>query len=185
MILRLFCGVLLAGVAATATAKQRANDAPEPLGPDEGWLALVVDNGIGATSVRIDGPGLADGLAGELAGGRNLRLLRFPAGTYRWSMVNRPNWWKREYFSLERHPGLEFRVEAGAVNYPGDLVLRSAGPKAALFYRVNRSLETLLQVDQQQPAPRSRLGCDTLRTTSAVSCSGAFRAISAGICRRR
>lgn len=156
-LLRLFCVALLTGTAVAAIAKESVADAPKRLGPGEGWLALIVDNGIGATSVRIDGPGLSDGIAGELGGGRNLRLLRFPAGTYRWSMVNRPNWWKREYFSLERHPGLEFRIEAGAVNYPGDLVLRSAGPKAALFYRVNRSLETLLQVDLQQPGLRDAL----------------------------
>lgn len=127
------------------------------LGKDEGWLAVVVDNGIGATSVRIDGPGLSDGMANGLGAGRNLRLLKMRAGTYRWSMVNRPNWTKREWFTLDRSPAFEFRVEAGAVNYPGDLVMKPTGDRGALFYRVNRSLETALQIDTQEPGLRDAL----------------------------
>lgn len=127
------------------------------LGKDEGWLVVVVDNGIGATSVSVDGPGLSDGIANTLVRGRNLRLLKLRAGTYRWSKVNRPTWTTREWFTLDRSPAFEFRVEAGALNYPGDLVMKSAGDGVALFHRVNRSLEAALQIDAQQPGLRDAL----------------------------
>lgn len=146
--------LLLALLLGTAVAQ--AADTDKPLGADEGWAVIAIDNGIGASSVVIDGPRLRDDLARGLAPGMNVRVLRLRAGTYRWTRANlRGNWSADRWYNITRDARFEFTIEPGVINYPGDLRIRGGFGYAA-FQRTNRALQTMMLLDQDHPGLRER-----------------------------
>lgn len=143
--------ILLAALFASGAL---AKDDYTQLDPDEGLLLLAVDNGIGATSVRIEGPRLFDDdLAGRLKAGRNVRLMRFPAGKYRWSKVGLGSAY---YYMMDRTPANEFTVEAGVINYPGELVMQPVSWLSAIFGRYNKASLAMMLLDEEHPGVRAR-----------------------------
>ncbi|HVH36367.1 MAG TPA: hypothetical protein VM847_19910, partial [Tahibacter sp.] len=146
--------LLLALLLGTTVAQ--AADTDKPLGADEGWAVIAIDNGIGASSVVIDGPRLRDDLARGLAPGMNVRVLRLRAGTYRWTRANlRGNWSADRWYNITRDARFEFTIEPGVINYPGDLRIRGGFGYAA-FQRTNRALQTMMLLDQDHPGLRER-----------------------------
>ncbi|HJU39809.1 MAG TPA: hypothetical protein VJ724_09575, partial [Tahibacter sp.] len=133
---RAFASVLVL-VAATATAK----DDSAALKPGQGLLLVAIENSAAAWSVRIDGDG-GDSVVKDLLPGRNTRLLRLPAGKYRFARIDRSD---RMRYSLDyphdpaRRARYEFTVEPGVVNYPGELIVRMATPHQVAVGRFNRA----------------------------------------------
>lgn len=137
-----------------------AVDTDKPLGEGEGWLAVIIDNEADISSVRLDGPGLfGDGLVKDLGDGRNVRVLRAKAGDYRWAMFNRPSPYidrAGEYLNIKADPNFAFTVEAGKLNYPGNLAVRSAGLRSLVYYRSNRALQAMMGLDIAFPGLRAK-----------------------------
>ena len=153
--------VLLAGLGLLALLcgpRARAADDYAALKPGEGLVLLVIDNGIGASSIRLDGPGIfGDGLARELGGGINVRLMRLPAGEYFWSRANAPTFWGGySFYALSHSDAYRFRVEAGVINYPGDFLMHSLYGNYSLFRRVNRAALAMTRLDRKLPGVRAR-----------------------------
>lgn len=146
---------LLLALLLGATAAQAA-DTDKPLAADEGWAVIAIDNGIGASSVVVDGPRLRDDLARGLKPGMNLRVLRLRAGTYRWTRANLQGSWSSDrWYNIKRDARFEFTIEPGVINYPGDLRMRG-GFGYATFHRTNRALQTMMQLDKEHPGLRER-----------------------------
>lgn len=140
--------------AAVLASNAIARDEFAKLGRDEGLLLLAVENGIGADSVRVDGDGLFNtDVAGRLDSGRNVRLMRFPAGKYRWSKVTLGS---GAYFNMERTAAYEFTVEAGVINYPGELVMQPVAWQTATFGRYNKASLAMTLLDKAHPGVRTR-----------------------------
>ncbi|WP_257387176.1 alpha/beta hydrolase family protein [Tahibacter caeni] len=136
------------------TAAVRAADTDKPLDADEGWAVIAIDNGIGASSVVIDGPRMRDDLARGLQPGANLRVLRLRAGTYRWMRANLQGSWSADrWYDIKRDKRFEFTIEPGVINYPGDLRLRG-GFGYATFQRTNRALQAMMRLDKDHPGLR-------------------------------
>lgn len=122
----------------------------------EGLLLLVVENDIGASSIRVDGAGFfADDLA-KIGNGLNVYLMRFPAGQYRWSKVSKPWLWGSGYYDLSRDTEFTFRVEAGVINYPGDFLMRPLATNYSTFNRTNRMSLAMARLDRKYPGVRTR-----------------------------
>lgn len=151
---------LIVFVAAFAPAAQ-AKDDFDKLDADEGLLLLVVDNGIGASSIRIDGPGLFSDDLAKVGHGVNVRLMRFLAGEYRWTKVNRPQMLGYSYFNLSDDPDFAFRVEPGVINYPGDLLMQRIAANYSLFSRTNRTSLAMARLDRMHPDVRARFAWRT------------------------
>lgn len=144
-------GFLLAAVLAPAAI---AKDDYDKLDPDEGLLLVAVENGIGAESVRVSGEGLFNtDVAGRLDSGRNVRLMRFPAGKYRWAKVSLGT---GAHFNLDRTAAYEFTVEAGVINYPGELVMQPVSWRSATFGRYNKASLAMMLLDKAHPGVRTR-----------------------------
>lgn len=134
-----------------AMAPLHAADTDKPLAADEGWLLLIADNAAQAHSLLLDGPGLlGDDLVRGLGAGRNVRLLRAKAGRYRWSGVSAGN----VRWNLKRGADREFAIEAGAINYPGNFILKASGRYSGTFFRSNRALQAMMALDTNFPGVR-------------------------------
>jgi acetyl esterase/lipase len=107
----------------------------EPLSSDEGYLVIHVDTDVAIERIAAGGQDFVR----NLQPGRHLWLVRAKAGRARWTSVKltpqpsnsgpiRP-----KAFSVLNEKEFEFEVEAGAVNYPGDLVIRLADPDAGIM----------------------------------------------------
>ncbi|MDC8013653.1 S9 family peptidase [Tahibacter soli] len=148
----LACAGVLVLFAATAAAK----DDPAALKPGQGLLLVAIENSAAAWSVRIDGDG-GDHVVKDLVSGRNTRLLKLPAGTYRYSRADRSDDMR---FSMDRPDNrarFTFTVEPGVVNYPGELVLRMLSPHRISGGRFNRAAFAMAMFDRDAPGARSRL----------------------------
>jgi dipeptidyl aminopeptidase/acylaminoacyl peptidase len=147
---------LAAAALLLACAVAQAENVDKPLDADEGWALLMIDNGVGASSVVFDGPGMRDDLA-RVKPGVNLRLLRLRAGTYRWTRVNMPSSWSRDtWYTIKQDKRYEFTVQPGVLNYAGDLRLRKSGYGFVVFQRTNRALQAMMTLDKEHPGLRAR-----------------------------
>lgn len=119
---------------------------------DEGLLVFVIDSDSNVQSVRLDRIGslFTSPKMKELAAGRYLRLLKLPAGEYR---VQQLTGYFLELFPIVFEvgdiPNARFRVEAGKINYAGDLISR--GELARAFRIANRSLSAWVTLEQEYP----------------------------------
>jgi hypothetical protein len=124
---------LLSGCAST-TLEVYPPVGAEPLGPDEGLLILHIETEVPLASISLPWA-LA---VSDLPKGRHLWIVRARAGTYRWKKLHLAREVGSEgYLNLDDYRVMrrvknwvwddEFRfdVEAGQINYPGHLIIRS------------------------------------------------------------
>lgn len=155
----LFLGAALHVRDALAATGMRAGSAID-IAPGNGLLAVDVDSAAPITAVRIDriGGGMFSGTTVTgLAGGTNIRLIELPPGDYRWSRVDFPG--RLRYLRVRDDARFRFRVEAGAINYPGDLCVTSAtgGTERFAISVTNRAARMLIHLDRTWPGARQRL----------------------------
>lgn len=149
--LRLLVVLFVLAAAATAQAGLRELSDGEPLrlSAGEGVLALAVDSALPIEQVRVDGPGIGNGMRLDgVAAGRQIRWFAAPAGRYRWERVVERD--DREYL-LGADPEYAFSVVAGVINYPGDLVFRPRGGGRAVLHLANRGLGVLDRWRREHP----------------------------------
>jgi dipeptidyl aminopeptidase/acylaminoacyl peptidase len=120
------------------------------LGPDEGLLLIAVDSTHELTSIRIERDGAVFG-HGMLKGvdiGRTTQLFVAQIGRYRWKTATRGDlgW------DLGDDDEYEFEVKPGVVNYPGDLIFRSAGGYRVTMDIANRGLVAIDWLQKEHPA---------------------------------
>lgn len=115
------------------------SDSIPVLANDVGILVLHVDTNAPLSGLEANGRSIS----GELAKGRHLWLVRLPAGRYAWTEIafapspnpnDVPSWCRRARparfdpltdLKGTRRSEFEFDVATGAVNYPGELILRA------------------------------------------------------------
>ena len=129
--------LLSVGLLACASSAPPASVTPgpfEPLASDEGFLVVQIDSDLGVERLQA-GSGV---IARDLQPGRHLWLVRMKVGTYRWSGVRLlaqsqvDNMIRPESVGVLNEKEFEFDVEAGAVNYPGELVIRMNEPESGI-----------------------------------------------------
>ena len=106
----------------------------------------------------------------EAEPGRNLRLLKLPAGRYHWHSLRIGNWQVHStmlVWPLSGKPEYEFEVRPGVINYFGEIVFRRSDWYDATLYLINHGLRALdrqvLRHDQQHAVAAHRRGhrqCD-------------------------
>ena len=131
-------------VAGARDFKVDPGDVPE-LRPDEGYLVVAVDSDMPVRSlvIRSDDRAFADGKLDGIGEGSTMGLYVLPAGTYRWDRLN-VSWLA---WNLRKDPEGRFTVEAGKINYAGDLVYRDW----VSMHVANRSLRVLDWLDREHP----------------------------------
>jgi dipeptidyl aminopeptidase/acylaminoacyl peptidase len=141
-----FCrAAVLSCLSLFALAAHAGVNIEKPLAEDEGWLAVIIDNEAGMSSILLDGPGLlGDDVVRKLANGRNVRVVRAKPGKYRWSRLSRVD----GYVSIERDAQFEFVVEAGKLNYPGNFTIEATGFRSVRYYRSNAAVQAMMELDQ-------------------------------------
>lgn len=146
--------LLLMSLALDAAAMRKIDPGEAPkLAPDEGLLVLVVDTSayISSVHVRKAGHGQIEGVLNRMEGGRNLQLYALKAGEYEWAEVNLYGGDYHARYSIT-DPEYRFKVEAGKLNYGGDLVLRATGFLRIFMHVSNRSLPVIDWLEAQHPA---------------------------------
>jgi hypothetical protein len=97
------------------------------LGEDEGFLVMQID-----TDVPVENVALQSGIvARALSKGQHLWIIRLPAGRYQWDRIDfgsQAGIDEAVFMSQLRVPRddeFEFDVLPGAINYPGELIIRT------------------------------------------------------------
>lgn len=123
------------------------------LKPDEGLIVLAFDGGAGVESVTLKSWGEdARYTIKDPRAGKNMRLLAASRGKYFWTRLEQ----KYVRYSMRSDDHLYFTVEAGKVNYPGDLIFRSKWFNQATIHRANRSLALLDWLAKTHPSVASQ-----------------------------
>ena len=118
-------------------------DAMVQLGPDEGLLLVHTKLEIEFERISIGGAWFE---APEL--GPKLQVFVLPAGEYRWTSFGI----KRGAYRLdEDEPSFSFRVVAGQINYPGELVVESTAINRGRFFTRNRTAMVMGDLEQLFP----------------------------------
>ena len=119
----------------------------EKLGPDEGLVVILFYAKGFAETVIIDRlESLGGGITfGPISNGDYFRVVKARAGTYRWHSVTNRTWNGRmtAYF---KESELDFKVEAGKLNYVGAFLYKSVGSghfRMDVFDRVSLLLSLL------------------------------------------
>lgn len=130
--IRMACGfgvVLLCAVLAGCASSPPVAVPPgafEPLAADEGFFVVGVDTEVAVERIAAGGQVFAT----ELQPGQHLWLVRMKAGSARWTAVDLVPQLQADTTIRPKAGGVlnerefEFEIEAGAVNYAGDLVIR-------------------------------------------------------------
>lgn len=116
----------------------------------EGLLVVGVDTDMPLYRVKVrkDGAYFGGGDLRNLPKGRSLRLYALPAGRYEWAQLN-PH--ALLYYNLRDDAEYEFVVEAGKVNYAGDLQFRGMVSAQGGLHVANRSLGVIDWLKQEHP----------------------------------
>ena len=105
----------------------------------EGLLVVGVDTNMPISRVRVrkDDAVFGAGDMKDLPEGRSLRLYALPAGRYEWAQLKPFSFLT---YDLRDEPEFEFVVEAGKINYAGDLQFRANTFTDSSFHVSNRGL---------------------------------------------
>jgi hypothetical protein len=129
--LRLALWILLLGTSTSALAAIsiiKPGKAPR-LDADEGLLVVALDTDVHIDRGFVQRVGARSELVvmKEAEPGRNLRLLKLPAGRYHWHSLRIGNWQVHStmlVWPLSGKPEYEFEVRPGVINYFGEIVFR-------------------------------------------------------------
>lgn len=152
--------VLLFAIAVDARAMRRIDAGEEPrLAPGEGLVVLTVDSNDNVNTVHLarTGGGTAEVL-NYIRPGRNTFLFATEAGEYEWKEMKLISG-DGMYYARHTLGGAQFRfkVEAGKIVYPGDLVLRPYSLTSSYRQVHNRALLAMDWLQLQHPALYRRL----------------------------
>ncbi|HOZ03994.1 MAG TPA: prolyl oligopeptidase family serine peptidase [Arenimonas sp.] len=134
----LILALLLVATSAMAGVREVKPGHPLTLSPGEGMLLLVFDS-----NVPIDSAGVVrEGGSGSYfitrpPAAKTIRLLVAQEGNYSWTDLQLYG----GYFQVKKDGKYRFKVSAGVVNYPGNLVFELTSSKRASISKVNHSLE--------------------------------------------
>jgi len=136
--LLLVCATLACAPLQARLHHVKPGQVPE-LEADEGLLVVGVDANmpISRVKVRKDDAVFGGGDMKDLPEGRSLRLYALPAGRYEWAQL-KP--FSDFTYDLRDEPEFEFVVEAGKINYAGDLQFRARTVEDSAFHVSNRGL---------------------------------------------
>ena len=123
-VILLFPVSILVGVLSCAAPAVVPIDASGPieLAPNKALLIIHIDTDIALGNLLLNHRSVAQ----SLNKGRHVWMVRVPEGSYRWKRIeigNQPR--NRLKYLLESDEELSFEVEAGKINYPGELMIRS------------------------------------------------------------
>ena len=147
--LLLLCAMLACAPLQARLHHVRPGQVPD-LEADEGLLVVGVDSNMPISRVRMrkDGALFGNGDMKDLPEGRSLRLYALPAGRYEWAQL-KP--FSNFSYDLRDEPEFEFMVEAGKINYAGDLQFRAKTVNDSSFHVSNRSLGVIDWLKKEHP----------------------------------
>lgn len=159
ILLKVFCTLccfFLAGAAEARVKRVEPGEVPK-LDADEGLLVIVVDTNSYLADVRFrkDGKLFNAATLKNVAPGATPVLYVVPAGIYEWSRVSAHY---RFWYEFKDTPDTKFKVEAGALNYPGDMLMRGKYTNASTFLFTNRSLQVMDWLEDEHPQLLARYG---------------------------
>ncbi len=157
--LRLALWILLLGTSTSALAAIsiiKPGKAPR-LDADEGLLVVALDTDVHIDRGFVQRVGARSELVvmKEAEPGRNLRLLKLPAGRYHWHSLRIGNWQVHStmlVWPLSGKPEYEFEVRPGVINYFGEIVFRRSDWYDATLYLINHGLRALDWLHAEYPA---------------------------------
>lgn len=153
------CGLVVGWmVVAGAEAKVREvppGQVPE-LGPGDGLVVIVIDTDSRLSDIRFrkEGRVIHSAAIEEAPAGGTPKLYVLPAGEYEWDRLT--SRYGLRYVFLDK-PGNRFKVEAGTLNYPGDLIVRGILSDAPSLLFSNRSVQAMDWLDSNYPGLGERL----------------------------
>ena len=108
-----------------ANARLIAADGPLDLKPNQGILVVHVDSDFPIRRLRFNTGVTA---ASDLSTGEYVALVVVPAGSYRWTTIEVPMGDSDNYyrFRMRRDSDWSFKVEAGRINYPGQIIVKGS-----------------------------------------------------------
>lgn len=150
LLLLFFMGCAAFSADAQARVKFIKPGEPPKLDADEGLVAIVVDTNSSLREVRFrkDGRLFDAATIKAVDEGATPRLYVLPAGTYEWSRVTT---YFGQWYDFKDIPETKFKVEAGVLNYPGDMLMRGTYTNASTFHFTNRSLQLMDWLEDAHP----------------------------------
>jgi hypothetical protein len=141
--LLLLCSII-AGISACASIRPLdVGERPIALKDDEGILLVHIDTDWRLGSITAANVGV-DKVATDVEPGEHIIFVIAKAGSYRWSRLTGLDSNEYVYFDLnDSRKVFGFTVEAGKLNYPGLLSIKSAGSRGqylATIRSINRSV---------------------------------------------
>ncbi|BBM03551.1 hypothetical protein [Microbulbifer sp. GL-2] len=120
----------------------------EPLSPGEGYavLALVISGEV-PKSVKIQTPKLfgKSYLFEDLSDGNNFKIIRLPAGEYRWTKVTTN---RNSYYKIKEKE-FNLNIQEGSINYGGHLTINTNWQfETAEFDYINRTSQTIEELEK-------------------------------------
>jgi hypothetical protein len=109
-----------------ANARLIAADGPLALRANQGILVVHIDSDFPIRRLRFDTGVTA---ASDLSRGEYVALAVVPAGSYRWTTIEVPMAENRDFyyrFRMRRDSDWSFKVEAGRINYPGQVIVKGS-----------------------------------------------------------
>ena len=149
--------LLLASLAMAFATSAKVREIPPGevprLGTGEGLVAIVVDTRTPLREVHFrddvaDAVVVQSATIRSLPAGATARLYALPAGEYRWHRLT--TLYGLRYLLHDR-PEHRFRVEAGVLNYPGDLIVRDVMSDLPRVQLSNRGLQAIDWLDETHP----------------------------------
>ena len=122
----------------------------------EGLLLVTIDTEfpLEAVYMKQEGAVLNSRVLKNPAAGRTTVLVRVAAGRYGWDKLRIGNWarsWSWWDYRLGSDPESYFDVRAGAINYPGDLVVRSISANRSYIQRMDHALLAIDWLESTNP----------------------------------
>jgi dipeptidyl aminopeptidase/acylaminoacyl peptidase len=153
----LVCAFFLLGLATVARGAEFKAGDPVDLKPGEGLLAVDIDAVGVISAAKLDRIGSLFGgtTITDLHWGTNVRLIALPAGAYRWSRLDLIV--SQTYLRLPDDPAYRVKIEAGVLNYAGDLNLSPSG--SGLNYNVamvDHAARMMVRLDHDFPGLRRK-----------------------------